>query len=673
MSELLLELFSEEIPVMMQQKAARAYKDIFSKYFTKNKMSFDKINVYVGPRRLTIHAVGMSLKLMASTKVLKGPKISAPRQAIEGFCRSNNIVFNDLNVKNIEGRAFYIYKREIKKEQNTKNVLFNTLHEPIAEYVWPKSMYWGDYKIKWVRPLQNILCIFDEDVMAFEYGHLVANNKCYGHRFMSPSEIVVNNFSEYKAKLADNFIILDSDERKKYIKQELLTNAIQLNLVVKEDKALLEEVVGLAEYPQVMVGKIDQKFLTVPNEILVCAMRGHQKYFSLFYKNGDLAPYFLFVSNIKPDNSSIIISGNEKMLSARLADALYFYEQDLKTTLESKVTKLEKVIFHAKLGNLKEKTIRVAKIVKFIDSHNKDAELASLLCKSDIVSEVVNEFPNLQGIMGYYYAKAESINDETAKAIRDHYKPQGSSDEVPTGVASILALADKSDSLCGLMLAGEKASGSKDPFALRRQALGMVRIILENNLNINLNDLVTFVLNEYKSKIKVEFGYKKSILSFLEERIRYFFREQYDIFLIAAVLDLEQESNLNEVQIKLQVLKAFLSDNDGKDLLITYKRASNILANTELTGEINEATFITHHESTLFNYIKDYATKIDVALFSKNYSESLKLLASMRDPISNFFDNVMVKNKDSAIANNRMLLLARVKQIFNKIAKFDKL
>lgn len=672
MSELLLELFSEEIPAMMQQKAARAYKDIFSKYFVKNEISFDKINVYVGPRRVTIHAVGIPLELAASTKELKGPKISAPKQAIEGFCRSNNIVSNDLAVKEIKGIEFYVYVQEIKA-QNIKDILYKTLQEPIAEYVWPKSMYWGNYEIKWVRPLQNILCIFDGDVVPIEYSHLIANNKSFGHRFMSPSEITVNNFLEYKTRLANNFVILDSDERRGYIKQEILASAAQLNLVVKEDEALLEEVVGLAEYPQVMVGKINQKFLSVPSEVLVSAMRGHQKYFSLFNKNGDFAPYFLFVSNIKSDDPSVIVSGNEKVLSARLADALYFYEQDLKTTLKSKAARLEKVIFHAKLGNLKEKTARIAKIVQFIDSYNKDAELAASLCKSDIVSEVVDEFPNLQGIMGYYYAKAESINEEAAKAIRDHYKPQGPSDEIPTGAAAILALADKVDSLCGLMLAGEIPSGSKDPFALRRQALGIVRIILGNNLSIKLKDLIMFTLNEYKHKIEVEGEHKKSILSFVEERVRHFFKEQYDVVLIAAVLDLEQESNLNEVQIKLQALKTFLSGNDGEDLLIAYKRASNILGNTELKGEIDETAFITDHESTLFNYIKDYAAQIDAALSSKNYSESLRLLASMRKPISSFFDNVMVKDEDSSIANNRMLLLAKVKQIFNKIAKFDKL
>ncbi|PCJ29826.1 MAG: glycine--tRNA ligase subunit beta [Rickettsiales bacterium] len=676
MSELLLELFSEEIPAMMQKKASSGYKEIFSKYFAANEIAFDEIDVYAGPRRITIHIQGVADILPACEKELKGPKISAPQQAIEGFCRSNNITPDELSVQEIKGQQFYIYK-EKTPERCSRDILLSTLSTPISEYVWPKSMYWGEYKIKWVRPLRNILCVFDGEVIPFEYGHLVANNKCYGHRFMSPKECVVTNFAEYKKALEENFVILSSDERREYISQGTKKIASKLGLVVKEDAALLEEVSGLVEHAEVMVGKIDEKFLSVPSEILVDSMKIHQKYFSLFDKDGKFAPYFLFVSNIRSEDPDIVVSGNEKVLSARLADALYFYNQDLKITLEERALRLEKVIFHAKLGSLKDKTLRLAEIVRFVSPKSKEAAAAALLCKSDIVSEVVDEFPSLQGIMGYYYAKAESKSEELALAIRDHYKPQGAADQCPSGEGAILALADKIDTLCGLMLAGEKPSGSKDPFALRRQAVGIVRIILENKLSVDLAELVDFVIAKYQDSlldIKPDsaLNAKKQVLLFLEERVRHFFKGEYNHELIASLLDFELEPDLLALQMKLSALKSFVTSGAGDDLLVAYKRANNIIGGAKLTGQVDASAFVLEDERALFACINDYSDKITLALGDSNYSESLKLLANLRKPIADFFDNVMVKDKDPLIANNRLLLLDQTKKIFNKLAKFEK-
>lgn len=672
MSELLLELFSEEIPAMMQGKAASAYKIIFAKYFASKKIEFKNIDVYVGARRVTIHVSDIASTLPANVLEHKGPKVLAPKQAIEGFCRANNITSSDLRIKEIKGSEFYIYEQNIK-EQNTKDILAQTIDQPISEYVWPKSMYWGDYKIKWVRPLKNILCIFDGEIVPFEYGHLAANNKTYGHRFMSAAEQTVSDFIDYKQKLADNFVVLDAAERRDLIQSGLNKQATQLGLVLKEDSDLLEEVSGLVEYPEVLLGKIEERFLSVPSEVLVSAMRGHQKYFSLFDKDGKFAPYFLFVSNIKSVDTQIVVSGNEKVLSARLADALYFYNQDLKTTLNDKATRLDKVIFHAKLGSLRDKTNRLAAIVGHIDPSNEDAASAALLCKSDIVSEVVDEFPNLQGIMGYYYAKADGLNDEIAIAVRDHYKPQGPSDDCPKGAAVILALSDKIDSLCGLMLAGEKQSGSKDPYALRRQALGIVRIILENKINIDLVSLVKFAAAQYKGQVDIDPKIIDQIINFLEDRFKHFFKEHYKTELIGAVLDLNHETDLLETKSKLLALDKFLTSADGGDLLSSYKRASNILGNDNVSANINESLFASKEESELFAAIVDCHSKVEVAINSKNYSEALKALASLRAPVSSFFENVMVKDKDANIAQNRLALLAKMRLTFDKIAKFGKL
>ena len=674
MSELLLELFSEEIPATMQQKAAVAYEEIFAKYFQEQTISFASIKSYVGPRRLTIHVTGIAAYISASKKEVKGPKTSAPENAIHGFCHSNGISKDLLSRQEIKGVEYFVYEQMIA-EQQTKDILQKTLMDPISTYVWPKSMFWGDYQIKWVRPLRNIMCIFDGQTLDFKYGHLVANNKSFGHRFMSPEPFEVTNFAEYKQKLSDNFVVLDHFERKAYISKESNKIAAKMGLVIKEDNDLLEEVTGLVEYPQVLLGSIDQKFLSVPSEVLSSSMRSHQKYFSLFDQKGDFAPYFLFVSNIAATNPELVVQGNEKVLSARLSDALYFYNQDLKTKLNQKSQKLDKIIFHAKLGTVGDKVQRVAKIAEYLLPNNEDIVKAALVCKSDIVSEVVGEFPNLQGVMGYYYAKYESLNEDVAVAIRDHYKPQGPSDSCPTGIAAFLALADKIDSLCGLMLAGEKPSGSKDPFALRRQALGIVRIVLENELLVNISELVDVAVSGYSVyKKDANLCSASQIIEFLEDRMRHFLKDEYSHELVNAVLDLEKEPSLVNTKIKLDSLQRFVKEDAYTDLIIAYKRASNIVAGFVGKDEkINESLFDNDYEKNLYNFLQDYEPKIKAEIMAKNYSESLKMLAAMRAPISSFFDNVMVKVDNQIVANNRLLLLSKAKQIFDQIAKFDQL
>ena len=673
MSELLLELFSEEIPAMMQQKAAAGYEEIFAKYFQEQTISFASIKVYVGPRRLTLHVTGIASYILPSKKEIKGPKTSAPENAIEGFCNSNGISKDLLSCQEIKGVEYFVYN-QILAEQQTKDILKNTLMNPISAYVWPKSMFWGDYQIKWVRPLRNIMCIFDGQMIDFNYGHLLANNISFGHRFMSSGSFTVTSFAEYKQKLSDNFVVLDHFERKDYISRESSKIATQMDLVIKEDNDLLAEVTGLVEYPQILLGQIDQKFLSVPSEVLISSMRSNQKYFSLFDKQGNFAPYFLFVSNIASTKPELVIGGNEKVLSARLSDALYFYNQDLKTSLDQKSKKLDKIIFHARLGTVGDKVQRVAKIVQYLLPNNEDIVKAALVCKSDIVSEVVGEFPNLQGIMGYYYAKHESLSEDIAVAIRDHYKPQGPSDNCPTGIAAFLALADKLDSLCGLMLAGEKPTGSKDPFALRRQALGIVRIILENELSVNIIELVNLVVSNYSAYKDANLCKPKQIIEFLEDRIRHFLKDEYSHELVNAELDFEKEPSLVDTKIKLDSLQEFIADGSCADLIVAYKRASNIVA--DFVGgntKINESLFDNDYEKNLYNFLQDYKPKIKAEIMAKNYSESLKMLAAMRAPISSFFDNVMVKVDNQIVANNRLLLLSKAKQIFDQIAKFDQL
>ena len=700
MSELLIELFSEEIPAVMQARAEKSYLDIFARYFQEKEINFAGLKVFIGPRRITIYVAEIDKETKDKFVSIKGPRIDSSDEAVNGFCRANNINRSELIAKDVKGQICYFYEKDIAGK-TVKAILEDSLQEPIMEYVWPKSMYWSDYKIKWVRPLKNILCVFNGEVIPFKLGHLTANNITFGHRFMNPKQITVENFAGYKKDLEENFVILDREERKVRIsdgikaKIEILNEKYKTNYLIKEDTVLLEEAAGLAEYPVVLYGRIEDRFLKLPSEVLVSSMRTHQKYFSLFQQTkffGEggvplgideeefFAPFFLFVSNIKsPDddknNEDLVVKGNQKVLSARLSDALYFYQQDLKKPFLDSLNKLDKVVFHTKLGSMKQKTDRLVKLTKYITSHfqQKEVEEAALFCKVDLVSEMVGEFPELQGIMGYYYAKeAEEKIEEIAAAIRDHYKPRGSSDSIPGNpnlrgdAAAVLALADKIDSLCGLMLAGEKPTGSKDPYGLRRLALGIIRILLENQLEQDLQKLIEYSCNLYSEVINHNSENTDQIISFIEERVKNYFKDQFDQARVNAVVNCRLEPNLYRIKMKLEQLNNFLDTEDGKTSLNSYKRINNILSNQSPVGEIDKHLF-NNYEKDLFEFVDNESNSISTL----NFYMSLKTIANLKPIIDSFFDNVMVMDSDAKIANNRLLLLARTKQLFNKVANFD--
>jgi glycyl-tRNA synthetase beta chain len=666
MSELLLELFSEEIPAFMQKTAEEAYLNIFTKIFEEQEI-FAKAQVFSGARRITVHVTHLPQSILPQEIEIKGPAVEAPETAIQGFCKAHNTSKLHLSTKLINNHLYYFFVKKIA-EKDIKEVLPDIIVAAINRYSWSKSMYWGDYKIKWIRPLRNILCIFDGEILPLKFGHLTANNITYSHRLKGNRAVTINNFAEYKSTLLENDVILDRLERQERIKIGLQEIANLHNLSLKEDERLVEEVTGLAEFPIVMIGKVPEKFLKLPREVLISSMRTHQKYFCLFDSKGNFAPYFLFVANGKFSDSELVVKGNEKVLAARLADALYFYEQDLSKSLASQLSKVERVTFHTKLGNLKQKTERLLAICNHLAPQNKSLHLAAKLCKSDLVSEMVGEFPELQGIMGCYYAMHERLGEEVAEAIREHYKPQGPSDNVPTGNAALLAIADKLDSLVGLMLAGEAPSGSGDPYALRRQTLGIIRIILENKLQINIVELINFAAGLYKDLSNRD---NDLINSFFEERAKFYFKNQYDGLLINAVLDLKTENDLIVINLKLDALQKFLVSDEGKELLTAYKRASNILGDKRIGGEIDINIFSSKHEKGLFSLITNLSNQIINSVTNKDFTKALSLLASLLTPIADFFDNVMVNDEDPKIANNRLLLLQATCDLFHKVAKFD--
>lgn len=658
MSELLLELFSEEIPAFMQKDAEEGYLNIFTKIFEENEI-FAKIQVFSGPRRITLYATHLPKVTLPKEIEIKGPITEATEAAINGFCKAHNTSKLELSTKLINNQLYYFYIKKVEERQ-IKEILPEIIVEAINKYSWAKSMFWGDYKIKWIRPLRNILCIFDGEILPLQFRHLAANNVTFGHRLTDNKKLEVTDFEDYKTKLTENYVILERLKREEIIKNGLLEQANAHNLNIKEDLRLIEEVAGLSEFPVVLCGAIPQNFLKLPKEVLISSMRTHQKYFFLFDRSENFAPYFLFVSNGQFANSKLVVQGNEKVLSARLSDALYFYKQDISKTLEANLEKLVAVTFHTKLGSLKEKVERITNICKYIDPDNKDLITAAKLCKSDLVSEMVGEFPELQGIMGYYYAKHENLNEEIDVAIRDHYKPQGLSDSVPVGNAALLAIADKLDSLVGLMIAGEAPTGSGDPYALRRQVLGIIRIIIENKLELNLNNLIDFSLKLYSSDKD-----KDLIISFFEERAKFYFKNEYDISLINAVLDL----NLANIKFKLDALKEFLEKEDGKQLLNAYKRASNILGSQNIDGAVEPSLFNTQPEKELF----EVTQKLSLQIVDKDYDKALNLLQNLLTPITSFFDNVLVNDSDPKIAKNRLLILQDVCKLFHKIAKFNRL
>lgn len=673
MSELLLELFSEEIPALLQVPALEAYQKIFENFLAQNNIKYDAVKTFCGPRRITICVQGLPYHTETTKTEIKGPKVGAPENAIEGFCQSNKITKDQLIITRIKDVEYYLFNQETKARE-ISSLLRESLGQLIGSYTWPKSMYWGKSEFKWIRPLRNILCLFDGQVVEFNYGHLSSNNQTYGRRFTKNSNtgpiLTVENFADYQQKLHDNFVILDHNERAEIIETQIhkIANNNHLKTVISEK--LLQEVTGLIEWPNVMIGQIEEKFLELPVEVLVSSMETNQKYFCLIENEKRMSSRFIFVADGEFSQPELVINGNQKVLYARLSDALYFYEQDQKKPIEKQLDSLKQVIFHAKLGNLYEKSLRLQKIVQFIAPSNQELAKAALLCKTDITSEMVGEFPNLQGIMGYYYALARRESENFSHIIKEHYKPQGIKDKCPNGDAALLALADKIDNLTGLILAGEEPTGSKDPFALRRQALGIIRLILDNTLSINVVKLIDYSLSLYSNPSS---NVREKILNFFEERVKHYLKEQYPQNIILLVLDLSKQDDLLKIISKIKYLSSVFSNETNTAFIAIYRRMNNILGSEEIDLSINEALFQHESEQLLYNFLQQNISKLDKATKEENYEAICQILLSAETPLSNFFENVMVKTKDLPIAKNRLVLLKNIQNLFDQFADFSKL
>ena len=664
-NKFVLEVYSEEIPAIMQPAACKAFHRIFSDNFKQSNIKFEDLKIYITPCRIIIYTDKIHNHVEARNIEKKGPKVGAPDVAISAFAKSVGKNKEDLEVRHVKDIKYYFYI-EIIPQIDVQDILPDVIVRSMSEYVWPKSMYWADYDITWVRPLRNLMCLFGDKVLEFNYGPLKSNNITFGHKFMAKEAIQVKNSDDYFQKLSNAKVIYDQDLRKNMILEQISEAEKKSGCKIDMDNKLLEEVNGLVEYPNVLVGDIDEKFMQVPSEILVSAMKHHQKYFTTLDEKGNFASKFLFVSNIIGSDNNII-SGNERVLSARLADAAFFYNDDLKTSSEDRYEKLSLVTFHAKLGDMKQKSDRIISIAKYLND-SADLAKAAKLCKSDLVSGAVDEFPELQGIMGSYYAKAEGYSSDVISAIRDHYKPFGGNDDPATGLAAYLAISDKIDSLVGLYIAGERATGSKDPYALRRYALGIIRTILSNKFDINLVELVENVSEMHSAKESdIE-----EILDFLNDRLRNYYSEFYDIKIVRSVIN--GVNNIVDIDAKLLALKEFLSKKESEEILEIFRRSNNILQkNKDKILEINNKDF-DEQEERFYNGITIVLNKYNSLLDSYKYLEALISVSDLSDVASEFFENTLVITEDEYVTARRLWLLQYIlESIFDKFANFEEL
>jgi glycyl-tRNA synthetase beta chain len=649
MAEFLLEIFSEEIPARMQKKASDDLLALVTEKLKEAKLEHGNVHAYVTARRLTLHITELATEQPDVSEERRGPRADAPDQAIEGFMRGAGVSRGDL-VEREDPKGTFLYAIIKQKGRPAKEVIGEFMSEIIRNFPWPKSQRWGAGTLRWVRPIHSILCIMDGEVNDFEIDGFKSGNRTYGHRFMAPDAIEVTDFAQYRTALEKAYVLISPNERMEKIEKDALLIAANAGLELVKDKALLDEVAGLAEYPVAMMGTFDEEFLDVPSEALTSAMRTHQKYFSLKDKNGKLSNKFIFIANMKTaDDGAKIIDGNERVLRARLSDTKFFWDQDLKSTLSAHLPALDDIIFHAKLGTVGARVKRLEALTGYIaaeiGANVEQATLAAKLSKSDLVTGMVGECPELQGLMGKYFVLEEGLSDVMANAIADHYSPKGPSDKCPDAPVSIaLALAEKIDTLVGFFSIDEKPTGSKDPFALRRASLGIIRLIIENKLRIDLEKSIEKSVSIYGCSFEIE-----DLEQFFWDRLKVYAKDQG---IRNDIIGVEFNWDFVKLMAKAAVLQDFIKTDDGENLLAGYKRAANILKaeekkdSTEYKGNIKEELLNMAEEKALFNTLKEVERNASEVLKSEDFEGAMTHLSTLRSPIDNFFDQVTVNSEE---------------------------
>ncbi|TCS62619.1 glycine--tRNA ligase subunit beta [Varunaivibrio sulfuroxidans] len=678
MAELLFELLSEEIPARMQARAAAELKALIEDGLKSAELAFSRAEAFATPRRITVVIDGLPIKQPDVKEERKGPQTGAPQRAIDGFLKSlGGLTLDDCEQREIKGKTFYVAVLE-RRGRATVDVLGDILLDAVTALTWPKSMRWGTQEKRWVRPLHGVLALFDGAVVPLAYGGVDSGRETAGHRFLAPDSFSVDGFSDYEAKLTAAKVMLRPMERRASIFEQAQKLASEVGLSLRADDALLDEVTGLVEWPVVLMGDISPEYTALPDEVLIGSMRGHQKYFSLLNSDGALAAKFIVVANMEtPDRGAAVIKGNERVLRARLSDAKFFWDQDRKTSLAARTTHLADIVFHAKLGNIDEKVDRVqalaSELAGFIDGADKDrVRSAARLSKADLVTGMVGEFPELQGVMGRYYALHDGEHADVADAIRDHYAPLGPHDACPRAPVSVaVALADKIDTLVGFWTIDEKPTGSKDPYALRRAALGVIRLIVENGLRLPL--LAVFERADGKD-------IASDLLAFFIDRLKVHMKGRavrHDM--IDAVLALGGEDDLVRLLARVDALQAFIGREDGVNLLTAYRRAANILKIEEkkdgrrYDANPEQALFTQDEERALLRALAAVRADSTPALRAERFEDAMSALAGLRAPVDAFFDKVTVNSDDAPVRENRLKLLSQIQSAMGEIADFSKL
>ncbi|MGF6230009.1 glycyl-tRNA synthetase beta chain [Inquilinus ginsengisoli] len=697
MAEFLLELFSEEIPARMQARAAEDLKSLVTDALKAAGLAFGRAEAFVTPRRLTLVVDGLPAVRPDVAEERKGPKVDAPQQAIDGFLKATGLTLDQCEQRDTPKGKIWFASLTIPGGP-TADLLPEVIRKAILGLPWPKSMRAAEQVVRWVRPLHHVLALFDGQVVPFRYdlhkpdidgsgeGAREAVDSTVGHRFLAPGRITVSGFNDYRAKLLDAYVLLDREERKALIREQVEAQAKAAGLTLRDDPGLLEEVAGLVEWPVAHLGRIDDAFMAVPEEVLVTSMRTHQRYFALEGADGKLAPRFAVVANTETrDGGATVIDGNERVLRARLSDAKFFWDQDRKTPLEGRVKSLDPIIFHAKLGSVAQKVERMAALAAWLaptlGADPARADRAARLAKADLTSEMVGEFPELQGLMGRYYALAQSEAPDVAEAIADHYKPVGPSDRCPTAPVSIaVALADKLDTLAGFFAIDEKPTGSRDPYALRRAALGVIRLVVENRAALPLREAFGSAWDAYRVEgLRDRALVVEDLLSFIADRLKVAMREKgvrHD--LIDAVFAVGGEDDLLRLLGRVDALAAFLGSEDGANLLTAYRRAGNIgrierkKDGMEGFGEVDPARFAMAEERALFERLGADAQPLRGALAAGDFAGAMTTLAGWRPAVDAFFDAVLVNDPDPARRRNRLALLEDLTRSMDAVGDFSR-
>jgi glycyl-tRNA synthetase beta chain len=734
MPDVLIELFSEEIPARMQARAAADLKRLVTDGLVDAGLTYASAGAFSTPRRLALSVEGVLAQSPTIREERKGPRVDAPDKAIEGFLRGAGVSRDDLEMRDDKkGQVFFAIIE--KPGRPAADIIAQVLETTIRNFPWPKSMRWGAGNLRWVRPLHSILCILSDEagatVVPLDIDGIKSGDSPQGHRFMAPARFSVTSFDDYSAKLAKAHVVLSAQERADHIWNDATNQAFAQGLEVVEDKGLLSEVAGLVEWPVLLMGDIAEDFMGLPPEVLQTSMREHQKFFSVRNPKTDRIEKFITVANRETaDGGKTILAGNQKVLFARLSDAKFFWENDLRTPLADMTAKLANVTFHNKLGTQAERVERIAalaaEIAPMVGADAALAKQAAEVCKADLSSEMVYEFPELQGLMGRYYAQAAGLPQEVANACEAHYSPLGPSDNVPSEPVSVaVALADKIDTLTGFWAIDEKPTGSKDPFALRRAALGVIRLVLENNVRISIdrfvdtqllrheiaasqNDVSMTLLQEMLNEIAEHgvFGaaahavldrfdgdapedvtkvkeqmpdLSSNLLTFFHDRLKVYLKDKgitHDV--IDACLAMPNNDDLTLLVKRAEALQAFLKTDDGENLLQGYKRASNILSAEEKKDGVEysygaDIKFAeTDEERGLFKALDAAEAAITPALEQEDFATAMSEMAKLRAPIDAFFEAVQVNTDNATVRRNRLNLLSQIRKICTSVADLSK-